>query len=61
MIKIDLWYGNTLDDVEKIDCFFSDCDGVYRGNMYDADGIPIGDYLTTVSLEVERTFNYSFD
>lgn len=61
MIKIDLWYGNTLDDVAYIDHYFCDLDCVHRGNMYDADGIPIGDYSTTDSLELERTFNYRFD
>lgn len=61
MIKLDLWYGDTLEDVAAVDCFYSDLDGVYRGNIYDADGCTIGDYVTADGCEVEETFNYSFD
>lgn len=60
-MKFDFWYGNTLKDVKRIDCSFSDCDCVYRGNMWDKDGKIIGDYETADSTEVEKTFNVKFE
>lgn len=44
---IDIWY-----KVDAMDCFFSDCDGVYHGNLY-AKGKPVGDYMANNSKEVE--------
>lgn len=43
MLKIDMWYGDKLSDIDKYDVFWSDCDLVYRGNFY-KDGKVIGDY-----------------
>lgn len=43
MLKIDMWYGDKLSDIDKYDVFWSDCDLVYRGNLY-KDGKVIGDY-----------------
>lgn len=43
MLKIDMWYGDKLSDVDKYDVFWSDRDLVYRRNFY-KDGKIIGDY-----------------
>lgn len=43
MLKIDMWYGDKLSDIDKFDAFWSDCDLVYRGNFY-KDGKAIGDF-----------------
>lgn len=43
MLKIDMWYGDKLSDIDKYDVFWSDCDLVYRGSFY-KDGKIIGDY-----------------
>lgn len=60
-MKLDFWYGNVLADVAYVDCFFSDIDCVYRGNMYNKNGKIIGDYETPDSVKVEKTFNYDFN
>lgn len=39
----DFWYGDTMSDCDRIDCFFSDCDRVYRGNFY-KNGRAVGDF-----------------
>lgn len=31
---IDMWYGDHPSSIDQIDCFWSDCDCVYRGNFY---------------------------
>ncbi len=55
MINIDMWNGDPVEKVEKIDIFFSDVDCVYRGNCY-IGGKAVGDYTATDSLEIERSF-----
>lgn len=57
-MTIDFWYGNKLRDVARIDCFFSDIDCVYRGNLYDASGKIIGDYSAKDSAEITRKFRF---
>ena len=59
-MKIDLWYGNKIADVAKVDCYFSDLDCEYRGNLYDKTGKIIGDYSTKNSCEIEKRFGYQF-
>lgn len=54
-----MWYGNSLDEITKITCSFSDLDCVYRGNLYIGDRI-VGDYVTADSLKIEKTFNVKF-
>lgn len=58
-MKINMWYGNSLDEITKVDCFFSDLDCVYRGNLYIGDRM-VGDYVTADSLKIEKTFNVKF-
>lgn len=60
-MNIDFWYGNTLEDVKRIDIFFSDVDFIYRGNMYDANGKIIGDYSCKDSVKISETFNHNTD
>ena len=63
MIKIDLWYGDKLENADRIDIFYYANDGIYRGNIYKA-GRAIGDYETPDSLELPATFNqltFNFD
>lgn len=40
---VDIWYEDQRSKVNGMDCYFSDCDCVYRGNLY-ADRKPVGDY-----------------
>lgn len=60
-MKTDFWYNDSLKDVAKIDCSFSDCDCVYRGNMWNKDGKMIGDYETADSTEIEKIFKVKFN
>ena len=55
MINIDMWYGNKHTEADKIDVSFSDCDCVYRGNIYKEEKC-IGDYECDVSIELEKAF-----
>ena len=34
MINIDMWYGNKIEEVTKIDISFYGDSGEYRGNIY---------------------------
>lgn len=54
-MRIDLWYPGQ-EEVVYADCFFYPNDGEYRGNLYNADGKPIGDYSSKNSVEIERRF-----
>lgn len=53
---LDIWPGNSYDDIVKIDISFSDCDCVYRGNIYNKEGKMIGDYSASDSLTLEKMF-----
>ena len=55
-MKIDFWYGNKMKDVARVDCYFNDLNCSYSGNMYDANGKPIGDWWCKDSVMVEKTF-----
>lgn len=52
---IDMWYGNDSGEADKIDVWFSDCDCVYRGNIWKC-GEPIGDYVCSDSTTLETLF-----
>lgn len=59
--QIDMWYGDVFDPKKHtIDCFFSDCDCVYRGNIYNENGKVIGDYQSPDSCWIQRFFNINF-
>ena len=57
MIKIDMWYGNSHKDADKIDIMFYPNDGKYRGNIY-KDGKMIGDYVCNDSIKLQETFSH---
>ena len=55
MINIDMWYGNKIEEVTKIDINFYGNSGEYRGNIYINDKI-VGDYSTKEYKALENTF-----
>lgn len=59
---VDIWYEEERKNINGMDCYFSDCDCVYRGNLY-VDRRPVGDYSAKNSEIVERIakgFNIDF-
>ena len=55
MINVDMWYGNKVEEIQKLDIFFYPNEGQYRGNFY-KDGKAIGDFTTDDSVELEMYF-----
>ena len=55
MINIDMWYGNKIEEVTKIDINFYGNSGEYRGNIY-IDNRIVGDYSTKEYKALENTF-----
>lgn len=53
-MKVDFWC--TGETVASADCFFYPNEGIYRGNLYNADGRMIGDYSSRDSAEIEKRF-----
>ena len=53
--SLDMWYGDSPRDADKIDIFFSDLDCIYRGNIYQ-NGRIIGDYAAEGAEQIERMF-----
>ena len=53
-LNIDMWYGDSPKDADRIDIDFYPGDG-YRGNIY-KNGKFIGDYWCNDSLLLERVF-----
>ena len=56
MINYDFYHGETIQEVKKINCFFNDNGCYYWGWLYDQNNNIIGDYNTTDSVELEKTF-----
>ena len=54
-IQIDMWYGNTKEEVDGISITFYPNSGEYRGNIY-KDGKIVGDYTCEDSVELEKAF-----
>ena len=54
-MNIDMWYGNQIEEVTKIDISFYDNSCEYRGNIYINDKI-VGDYSTKEYKALENTF-----
>lgn len=52
-MTIDFWYGGTKADIAAGTATFYPNEGIYRGNLYNANGDIIGDYSTTESAEIE--------
>lgn len=62
-LHVDMWYGDTVEDADKIDISFSDCDCVYRGNIW-KNGKMIGDYWCDDCAILEKLFpqlNFNWD
>lgn len=55
MIKIDMWYGDKVEAVERLDFTFYPNEGEYRGNLYIGFQM-VGDYVCTDSVELENAF-----
>lgn len=57
MLKIDYWYedGRKNPAVYATATFYPN-EGVWRGNVFDATGKMIGDYVSDDSVEIERRF-----
>ena len=55
MMTIDMWYEDKPADADRVTCFFSDIDCVYRGNFYKGHKC-IGDFTATDSVELEKRF-----
>ena len=53
---LDMWYGDSPRDADKIDIFFSDLDCIYRGNIY-KNGRIIGDYFAKEAAQIENMHN----
>ena len=58
-MKVDMWYEN--EKPVSVDCFFYPNDGIYRGNLYNANGRAIGDFSSADSVEIEDNFPGIFD
>ena len=54
-VQLDFWYGNTLSEITHVSCSFSDCDCMYRGNMF-INGKCVGDFASYDSVAIEKFF-----
>lgn len=61
--KVSMWFGDKLIPQKfGADAYFSDADGVYRGNIYHNEtGKIIGDYVSPDSKWIEKTFQISWN
>ena len=55
MITIDMWYGDREEDITDYDCYFSDADCEYRGNLYIGNKF-VGDFTAETLQEVWERF-----
>lgn len=53
--SLDMWYGDSPHNADKIDIYFSDLDCIYHGNIYQ-NGRIIGDYSAEDAVQIERKF-----
>lgn len=58
-MKVDIWY--VGEHVTSADCIFYPNEGIYRGNLYNAEGKAIGDYSARNSVEIEKRFPGIFE
>lgn len=54
-MKINYWYKDEH-KIAAADCYFYPNEGIYRGNVYNAEGRIIGDYSSRDSVEIEKRF-----
>lgn len=59
---LDMWYDDQPLDTstQTADCFFCDLDSCYRGNIYNAEAKPIGDYTCTDSTFLQKKLHIQF-
>lgn len=57
-MKIDMWYGEKLEDCSRFDCFFNDLNCRYTGNFYKGDRA-VGDFSAVSLQEVEAAWSKS--
>lgn len=53
--KVDMWYENGLNEVDKLDITFNDLDGKYRGNCL-IKGKYVGDFVAKDTESIEKKF-----
>lgn len=58
---IELWHGESEEEIAGANCLFYPNSGVYRGNLFNEDGRMIGDFTSTDSVEIEDRFPGIFD
>lgn len=54
-IITDFWYGDAMAGCDGIDCFFSDCDCVYCGNLY-KNGRAVGDFTARTLQAIQSAW-----
>lgn len=58
---VDMWYDDPfIPSKYGADAYWSDTDGVYRGNIYDDTGRIIGDYQSPDSTWIEKKFRINW-
>lgn len=57
-LYMDFWYGNTLSECTSASWTFSDCDCIYRGNLYIGEK-PVGDYSCTELQTIQQAWEKS--
>lgn len=55
-MRIDFWYGDKMEDIAGVYVSFYPNNGEYRGNVFNKDGKAIGDFTSSDSVEIEKTF-----
>ena len=58
-MKIDIWYKG--EKIAGASYTFYPNEGIYRGNLFNANGRIIGDYSSKDSVEIARRFPGIFD
>lgn len=59
-IVFDFWYGDKIEDCDKIEVYFDDLDCKYHGNLY-KNGKAVGDFATQSSVAIEKAWNVTHD
>ena len=57
---LDFWYGDTLEDITKIEYWWGDTDYEYRGIMFKGDKV-VGDFTFDSSTEIEEVFHVLYN
>lgn len=55
MINIDLWYNNTVAEVNRLDIYFNDLNADYHGNLY-INKKCVGGIVADTVQEIQATF-----